>query len=385
MNCAGASDRSAVGVRATLDEMSPPRRVWFSGIVGRAPDRSVVALALFLLMNCGCGESGEAPTRPPGLDLPSPEAFLRGFAVAVGSEIDQSTGYPIRIRRVRDRAEMIWIAPSKFFMGARLSDPVSEINERPGHVVEITKPYYLDVNETTRLQFSTFADATGYQTEAEIEGSARGFGPKGWEDLRGRSWRAPYSGDRQVSDLGYQSLGSQPVVVVTQRDAKAYAKWVGASLPTEAQFECALGADSDGGIWPWGSVPYRPPPGFGNYAGVELSKYLGSGWPIYVADYSDPFPMTAPVQSFSPTRSGFYDLSGNVMEWCSDWYAPLYYAHSPASDPTGRKSGYEVCARGGSWCSVVETLRVSYRLIVMANHRSNDIGFRLARTVGEVR
>jgi formylglycine-generating enzyme required for sulfatase activity len=280
---------------------------------------------------------------------------------------------------------MRWIAPARFFMGARQSDACSEDAEAPGHFVELSRPYYLDVNEVTRGQFSIFSEATRYQTEAEIEGVARGFGREGWKSLPGRTWRTPSGGDSQAVKGLEQLNDLHPVVVVTRGDAEAFAKWAGASLPTEAQFELALCAGHDEWIWPWGETPYVPPPGFGNFAGEELARFLGPGWPTWVRFYSDSFPTTAPVRSFLPNRWGFYDLSGNVMEWCSDWYAPLYYAKSPKVDPVGVKSGYQVCARGGSWCGLVETLRISSRFIANRNYRSNDIGFRLARTVAGVR
>jgi formylglycine-generating enzyme required for sulfatase activity len=75
---------------------------------------------------------------------------------------------------------------------------------------------------------------------------------------------------------------------------------------------------------------------------------------------------------------GIYDMSGNVWEWCSDYFDGDYYIISPSSDPTGPDFGYNRALRGGSWRSTTQGCRVSCRYTASPNERASNCGFRLA-------
>ena len=81
--------------------------------------------------------------------------------------------------------------------------------------------------------------------------------------------------------------------------------------------------------------------------------------------------------SFKPNAWGLYDMHGNVLQWCSDWFGKDYYAKSPAADPTGPTSGQRRVLRGGSWGYVPTMCRSAYREWFMPNWHYANIGFRV--------
>jgi sulfatase modifying factor 1 len=119
-----------------------------------------------------------------------------------------------------------------------------------------------------------------------------------------------------------------PVEQVTWHDANTYAKKVGKRLPTEAEWEyAARGGNKSKGY-----------------------KYSG-GWDLDAVGWYDnnSGSKTHPVAQKQPNELGLYDMSGNVWEWCSDWYDKGYYSRSPQTDPQGPNSGITPVLRGCSW------------------------------------
>ena len=86
---------------------------------------------------------------------------------------------------------------------------------------------------------------------------------------------------------------------------------------------------------------------------------------------------THPVGQKEPNLMGLYDWMGNVFEWCSDWYDPNYYSHSPKDSPAGPSTGKQKVIRGGSWTTDNQYLSIWYRAGIPPQMKTNNCGFRL--------
>lgn len=87
---------------------------------------------------------------------------------------------------------------------------------------------------------------------------------------------------------------------------------------------------------------------------------------------------THQVKSKKPNSLGIYDMSGNVYEWCNDWYASDYYKNSPSNNPQGPSSGSDRVLRGGSWLDFASNCCVANRYIYAPDGSYINDGLRLA-------
>jgi len=259
----------------------------------------------------------------------------------------------------KDGAEMVSIPSGEFQMGTEPEEIPKLLEwakkwssnlkkdwferETPRHTVYLDA-FYIDKYQVTNELFKKFVDETGYVTEAEKRGYSWIWKGK----VEGVNWKHPQNPEDDISDRM-----NHPVVHVSWNDADAYAKWAGKRLPTEAEWEKAARGGLVGKKFPWGD---EDPDGTQcNFA----DKNTDFSWSDKSVD--DGYKYTAPVGSYSPNGYGLYDMTGNVWEWCADWYDENYYSKSPSRNPTGPNSGkYRVC-RGGSWHGDPDGVRVAGR------------------------
>ncbi|MGH8047392.1 MAG: formylglycine-generating enzyme family protein [Chthoniobacterales bacterium] len=292
---------------------------------------------------------------------------------------------------------MVWVPGGEFVMGGMAEDA------RPAHRVAVDG-FWMDATEVTNARFARFVDATHYVTVAErkpraadfpgvpadllVPGSAVFHAPAGsvglddrlqwWSYVPGASWRHP---DGPGSTI--KGRENYPVVHVAYEDAEAYARWAGGRLPTEAEWEFAARGGLEKKRYPWGDS-LRP-------GGKWMSNIHQGDFPAKDSG-ADGWAGIAPVKQYAPNGYGLYDMSGNVWEWCSDWYRPDAYASAGAltRNPTGPGSSSDPAEpgaakrvqRGGSFLcsdSYCRRYEVGARGSGEISSGASHIGFRCVR------
>jgi formylglycine-generating enzyme required for sulfatase activity len=228
---------------------------------------------------------------------------------------------------------MVFIDGGTFHMGSDHHYP----EEAPRHLVQVDG-FWMDRAPVTNAEFAAFVEATGHVTSAEIApnpadypgalpemckpGSLLFTPTKGAIDLHdwsqwwrfelGVHWRCP-----QGLDTDWRDTPDHPVVHVTHGDAKAYARWVGKALPTEAEWEFAAWGGNDAREFAWGS---ELEPADGHRANVWQGQFPWQN------SRSDGFERTSPVGTYPPNEFGLVDMIGNVWEWTDDWFRARHRA-----------------------------------------------------------
>ncbi len=241
--------------------------------------------------------------------------------------------------------------------------------ERPVHSVSVNG-FSMSVYEVTVGEFRSFVQETGYRTSAETSGGGFIWNGYSWEQRPDVNWKNSY----------LSQSDKDPVVLISWFDAVEYCNWKskkegltpcysvsgnsvncswnanGYRLPTEAEWEYAARGGKLGRGYSFSG---------GNDAGTLAWFALNSGG------------KTQPVGTKQANELGLYDMSGNVWEWCWDWYGT--YSNASQTDPRGPSFGSYRIVRGGGYSDPFANLRPQNRYSVSPVYGNLNVGFRTVR------
>ncbi len=288
------------------------------------------------------------------------------------SLIDVKTGNVERISEDKCKCEVDDLIESskrvtKRLMGQRLAEDHPEMMAAPsmpaktGGEASAVNMEFVFVKGGCYQMGDSFGD--GYADERPVHEVCVNDFYLGTYDVTQKQWKEIMGYNPSQFDLCGDSC---PVENISWNDAQAFIEklkqMIGKNyrLPTEAEWEYA--ASSGGRKEKWA----------GTSTESELGRYA---W--YNANSGD---KTHPVGKRKPNGLGLYDMSGNVWEWCLDFYNANYYGSSPKNNPLGPESGTNHVLRGGSWFNGAGYTRTEKRLSIIPDYRDSNDGFRLVRT-----
>lgn len=244
-------------------------------------------------------------------------------------------------RNPKDGYEMVRIPRGEAIFGTGTDDPYfnesSTDREKPQFKADISE-YYIGVYSVTNGQYLKFVKETGHRPPDQAT-----WGTSVWKDGKFPEEKV-----------------NHPVVCVSWHDAKAYCDWAGLTLPTELQWEKAA-RGVDGRIYPWGN----------KWDANKLRNLNNAGSETTCA--VDDYPQGASAFSI-------FNMSGNVWEWCEDWYQKDAYERYARKDLTSPNRGESKVLRGGSWHGDNPLpFRCAVRLDKDPEDRASVTGFRCVR------
>ncbi len=234
--------------------------------------------------------------------------------------------------------KLVLIPPGEFMMGSSDPEQRHSFVGLPQHRVRITQPFYLGAYEVTQEQYE------------QIMGKNPAI-------YKGANWPVERVGWNEAVEFCRR---------LSEKEDRPY------RLPTEAEWEYACRAGTTKRYY-WGDSEadlFR----HGDYC--DACNTRSHSWQD--RDHDDGYEMTSPVGSYLPNAWGLYDMSGNVREWCNDWYCDQYNLDLPMTDPAGSNTGSLRVWRGGGWDDGCAACRSSARGGNSPNRQHSAQGFRVA-------
>ncbi len=258
---------------------------------------------------------------------------------------------------------MVQVNRGSFQMGNVENDSEGWVDEKPVHTVTLTYDFWIGKYEVTFNEYDAYCAATGKAQVSDYSFWAgynlgRGTRPviwvSWWDAIGYCNWLSEREGLAKAYDIDGNLLDKSGKVTTDITKVEGY------RLPTEAEWEYAArgGQNSRG---------YK-------YAGSNDLNEVG-----WYYGYSGN--KTHPVGEKKPNELGLYDMSGNVWEWCHDWWDSGYYSKGAQTNPTGPSSGAYRVVRGGSWYSSARSCRAANRSDFTPSSSSSFLGLRVSRTV----
>jgi len=265
---------------------------------------------------------------------------------------------------------MVLVEKGSFTMGDTLGD--GDDDEKPTHKVTFSYDFYIGKYEVTFDEYDAFCEATG-SSKPSGSGGGRGNRPLinvSWNDaIAYCNWLSEKEGIPKAYDAEGNLLDKDGRITTDP------SKVVGYRLPTEAEWEyAARGGNNSRGYKYSGSDNVNDVAWYWQNSG---DKYLTGDWDANAIVKNNC--RTQEVGKKVPNELGLYDMSGNVYEWCSDWYGD--YSRSTQTNPYNSTAGSGRVIRGGSWGDYATNTRVAYRYDYSPTGTHNNIGFRICRTV----
>lgn len=258
--------------------------------------------------------------------------------------------------------QLINVKGGSFIMGnTRIGE--GEMFELPAHEVELTYDFYIGKYEVTFDEYYTFCDEEVYYKPVDC-GWGKGTRPimyVSWFDATNYcNWLSEKEGLAKAYDAEGNLLDKNGNITIDITQVEGY------RLPTEAEWEYAARG---------GHIDIKN--------GIEENdfKFSGSNDIDEVAWYDkNSDAMTHEIGHFKPNELGIYDMTGNVWEWCHDWFGN--YSSEKQINPIGPSSSpyYSRIYRGGSWFYYPLQCRISYRTFHNPKFVATYVGFRVCRT-----
>jgi formylglycine-generating enzyme required for sulfatase activity len=253
--------------------------------------------------------------------------------------------------------KMILVEGGTFLMGNTLGKSEGENNETPVHEVKLTYNYWIGKYPVTFKKYMKYCMESRILPPLD-QGWGCGRRPvidvSWWDAIAYCNWLSEKEGLPIAYDSNGNLLDGSENITETSEEVEGY------RLPTEAEWEYAAR---------------------GGQKATQDWKFSGSSNLEEVGWYcQNSRKKTHKVGKKKPNELGIFDMSGNVWEWCHDWYG-RYSADGIQTNPTGGPdSGLSKVLRGGSWVGIMHYCRVAYRCYNAASRSDRYVGFRVVKT-----